>query len=70
MCFVDVGEGLAVFAGARFTLYRAIEGRIEEIKGNRAGLGYRRLAPETTFGDVPIELRPDEAWYLITDGCG
>jgi PAS domain S-box-containing protein len=67
-CFVSsVGRQL-MFAGAHMSLWCGQSGHVEEIKGNRPGLGYRQHSEETEFTSVPIELAPGQAFYLTTDG--
>ncbi len=68
VCFVSEAERRLVFAGAHFSLWRARLGAIEEIKGSKAGIGYRRLPGSVRFNDVTIDLAPGDAFYLTTDG--
>ncbi|MBV8650861.1 MAG: PAS domain-containing protein [Alphaproteobacteria bacterium] len=69
ICFVDSAERRLVFAGAHFSLWRrARDGAIEEIKGDRPGLGYRRQPGQLLFDDHTFELAPGDAFYLSTDG--
>jgi PAS domain S-box-containing protein len=68
VCFVSEAERRLVFAGARFSLWRARIGAIEEIRGDKAGIGYRRLPNDVPFSDTAIDLTPGDAFYLTTDG--
>jgi hypothetical protein len=68
VCFVGEAERRLVFSGARFSLWRTNGGAAEEIKGDKAGIGYRRFAHEMTFTDVPLELTNNSSFYLTTDG--
>jgi serine phosphatase RsbU (regulator of sigma subunit) len=68
VCFVNCTERRLVFAGAHFSLYRASAGAIEEIKGDRAGIGYRRLAAERSFAEVTFDLTKGQSFYMTTDG--
>ncbi|MBV8653899.1 MAG: PAS domain-containing protein, partial [Alphaproteobacteria bacterium] len=68
ICFVSHAEPRLVFAGAHFSLWRARGGAIEEIKGDRPGLGYRRQPGQLPFDDHVFELAPGDAFYLTTDG--
>ena len=68
ICLVHEGEKRMVFSGARFSLWRAGNGSVEELKGDKAGIGYRRTPQDTRFTDLPIELGPETAYYLTTDG--
>ena len=52
-CFVnEVGRSL-MFAGAHISLWRAHDGHVEELKGNRPGLGYRQYPEGTEFTSNP-----------------
>ena len=68
VCFISDAELRLVFSGARLSLWQANGGPVKEIKGDRAGIGYRRFAQDTTFTDVPLELNDGSAFYLTTDG--
>ncbi len=68
VCFVSAAERRLVFAGAHLSLWCAKGGTVDEVKGGKAGIGYRRLAAGTSFIDVPVELDPGAAFYLTTDG--
>jgi serine phosphatase RsbU (regulator of sigma subunit) len=68
VCFVDGAKRQLSFAGAHFSLWHAKDGGIEEIKGDRAGIGYRRLPAERAFAEVTCELVDGQAFYMTTDG--
>jgi serine phosphatase RsbU (regulator of sigma subunit) len=68
VCFVDEAARRLAYAGARFPLWRARGGAIDETKGDRAGLGYRRFPPDTAWGEVVLEVEAGDAFYLATDG--
>jgi PAS domain S-box-containing protein len=68
ICFVDETRQQFVFAGARFSLFHARDGQVEEIKGDRAGIGYRRYATDTAFTDLPHQYSSESRFYLTTDG--
>lgn len=67
-CFISEAERQLVFSGARLSLWRTNGGAVDEIRGDRAGIGYRRFAHDTAFTDVPLELKNGSAFYLATDG--
>ncbi len=56
------------FAGARFALNRYADGQIEEIKGDRSGIGYRKISMEQTFTNHEINVSPGDLFYIWTDG--
>ncbi len=68
VCFVSDAERRLVFAGAHLSLWRAHDGELDEIKGDRIGIGNRRMPEEARFRDISLDLADDEAFYLATDG--
>lgn len=56
------------FAGAGLPLIRIADGRLDEVRGDRACLGYRSLAVPERFTDHDLVVEPGTAFYLITDG--
>lgn len=68
VCFVSETGRQLVFSGARLSLWRTNGGVVDEIKGDRAGIGYRRFARDLTFTDVSLPLENGSAFYLTTDG--
>jgi PAS domain S-box-containing protein len=68
ICFIDEVQRQFVFAGARFSLFHARGGQVEEIKGDRAGIGYRRYGTDTAFTDLPQHFSAGSRFYLTTDG--
>jgi serine phosphatase RsbU (regulator of sigma subunit) len=57
-----------VFAGARFSLFTADGRGVGEIKGDKQGLGYRRVPHNVRFTNHEIELAPGRVFYMTTDG--
>jgi PAS domain S-box-containing protein len=68
VCFVSRSKRDMVFAGAHFSLWRAQDGSIEEIKGDRAGVGYRRIPADVDFRETTLNLADGAAYYMTTDG--
>ncbi len=68
ICFVNEAERKLVFSGARFSLFRGEEGTFTEIRGDKAGIGYRRFGANTTFNDVVLDLKDSSSFYMTTDG--
>ena len=68
VCFVKPEEGRVVFAGARLSLFRASGGVLSEIRGDKAGLGYRRYGADTNFTDMSFDLKAGDRFYMTTDG--
>ena len=67
-CFVQEDEGKAVFAGARFSLFRHDGTEMHETRGDRAGIGYRRFPADTRFTDIPVAYDAGDRFYMTTDG--
>jgi serine phosphatase RsbU (regulator of sigma subunit) len=57
-----------VFAGAHFSLWRAHDGMIEEFRGDRAGIGYRRVPLGISFSNTSLNLAEGGSYYMTTDG--
>ena len=68
ICFILPEKRQITFAGARFSLWRANQGGVVEIKGDREGLGYRRYSPRTRFSDYTFPFDSRDSFYLTTDG--
>ncbi len=68
ICFINTAKQEMTFAGARFSLWKAGQDGIIEIKGDRKGLGYRRYPQEATFTDYTLPLDVSDSFYLTTDG--
>jgi serine phosphatase RsbU (regulator of sigma subunit) len=68
VCFIYPSKQEMTFAGARFSLWKASQKDVIEIKGDRQGLGYRRYPQEATFTDFRLPLDVKDAFYLTSDG--
>ena len=68
ICFIKPHKREISFAGARFSLWRANQKNVIEIKGDRKGLGYRRYPPETSYTDYTFSFDDRDSFYLTTDG--
>jgi serine phosphatase RsbU (regulator of sigma subunit) len=68
VCFINPAKQQMSFAGARFSLWKANQDEVIEIKGDRKSLGYRRYPQETRFADFKVALNRGDAFYLTTDG--
>jgi PAS domain S-box-containing protein len=68
VCFISPAERKLVFAGAHFSLWRAHDGMIEEIRGDRAGIGYRRVPLGINFSNATLDLVEGGSYYMTTDG--
>ena len=68
VCFINPSKQELTFAGAHFSLWKAGQKDVMEIKGDRKGLGYRRYPQDATFTDFTLALNAGDAFYLTTDG--
>ena len=68
VCRIDDTTGTITFAGARLSLWKLANGEVEEIKGDRSAIGYRRVSPETEFTNHTIEANGPASFYMFTDG--
>lgn len=68
VCRIDEDGGSLTYAGARFALLINDGGEIREVKGDKTGIGYRRVDPAFRFTKQTIAVRPDMTFYLHTDG--
>lgn len=68
VCFISEAERKVVFSGARFSLFRNASGEVDEIRGDKAGIGYRRFDPDTAFKDIALDMDQADRFYLTTDG--
>jgi len=65
ICFVSETERKLVFSGARFSLFHEHDSEISEVRGDKAGIGYRRFAADTV---LVIDLSDSDRLYMTTDG--
>jgi len=68
ICRVDASERTMVFAGARFSLFRANDGGVTEIKGDKSGIGYRHVPADRLFTNHDVALANGDTFYMTTDG--
>ncbi len=68
ICFVSDTDTKLIFSGARFSLFHKRGDAIEEIKGDKAGIGYRRFSADTAFNDVVLDFDQQSSFYMTTDG--
>ena len=68
VCFIKPAKREMSFAGARFSLWRANQEDVIEIKGDRKGIGYRRYPQGTTYTDYTFPYDDRDSFYLSTDG--
>jgi PAS domain S-box-containing protein len=68
MCLIKPDESELTFAGARFSLFRIDGTSVSETKGDRSGIGYRRVQWDQSFEDKKVEINPESRFYMWSDG--
>ena len=68
VCHIDRNKGTLQYAGARTPLFYLESGKVEEIKGDKAGIGYKGTSAEFAFKTHEVPLKKGLSFYLVTDG--
>lgn len=68
LCSLDLEKNTVHFAGANRPLWLIREGTIQEIKGDKFGIGGFRSQADTSFTDHEHHLKEGDVLYLFTDG--
>lgn len=68
VCFIDKANQRMTFAGSRFSLFISNSTGIDEVKGDKAGIGYNRYSHDTQFTNIDVKLEPACRYILATDG--
>ncbi len=68
VCRVEADWDLITYAGARFSLWNVSEGAVQEIKGDRTGIGYRAVPRDLELTNHTIEATPGASFYMFSDG--
>jgi len=69
ICRFNTEEGELTFAGARFFLWASGDDGLEEVKGDKAGIGYRRTSRDQTFTDHKLKIGLGARYYMTSDGA-
>lgn len=67
-CFIGPNMNMLSFVGARFSLFIVKDGEVEEIKGTRKGLGYRRTPLNQYFDINHVRIEEGMRFYMTSDG--
>jgi PAS domain S-box-containing protein len=67
-CYIENDNPELTYSGARFSLFIVEDRAVEEIKGDKKGIGYRNIAQDEVFRDIPVEIEPGQTFYMTTDG--
>ncbi len=67
-CYLAADGTRLVFVGANLGLFVAESDQIREIKGNRVGIGYRKISRDQAYTGHEVAIGDGVAVYLTTDG--
>lgn len=68
LCYILPRERRLVFSGGRLSLLTVGPDGVEEIRGDRESLGYRRGSGAPSFTNHTVTLAPGRVFYIATDG--
>ena len=68
VCYLDGNRERITFAGARFELFIVQDGEVSQVKGTKAGIGYRGISQDQIYASVDIPVEGDMTFYLTSDG--
>jgi len=69
VCFIEPGSRRLTFVGARFNLFIINSGHIEEIRGDRKGIGYPEVDESHVFEATVVDASKKTRFYMTTDGA-
>lgn len=68
ICFIDVSNRKLVFSGAKISLFHYKNNDINEYKGDKCSLGYKRSDDSFIFNNLEIKVDENESFYMTSDG--
>lgn len=68
LCRITKDTGDVTFAGARFSLWIVDEGEVQEIKGDKTGIGYTTVPIRIDLTDHAVTKSDAAAFYMFSDG--
>ncbi len=68
MCYIHPHRDQITFAGAGFPLFKLNKEKIDVIKGNKTGIGYRYIAFDSTWINRDVEVSDGDIFYMSSDG--
>lgn len=68
MIFVQPQAARFCYAGARFPLFILCQGEMQEIKGDKKGIGYRHIDFDQDFTEYTLDIVPGMRLYMVSDG--
>jgi len=67
-CYINGELNSMDFVGARFSLFKIGGEGVDEIKGDKKGIGYRHIDPMVTFSTQTTAIKEGDTFYLTSDG--
>ena len=68
ICYVHPGKEKMTFVGTRFSMFVLEDGKVEEIKGDKKGIGYRGIPQDQDYTEIEVAVNSGRRFYLTTDG--
>jgi serine phosphatase RsbU (regulator of sigma subunit) len=69
ICYIPADHTRLRFAGAGISLFSAAPGEeLVETRGNKRGIGYRRVPFDQTYSETDLPLVPSMRFYMTSDG--
>jgi PAS domain S-box-containing protein len=68
VCRISEKNGGLDFAGARFSLWHSINGKMREIKGDKTGIGYCNVPLTLNLATHHVSTKEDSQFYMFSDG--
>lgn len=69
LCYVSADHTRLTFAGAGISLFSAAPGEdLVETKGDKRGVGYRRIPFGQTYAETDLPVVPGTRFYMTSDG--
>lgn len=68
ICYLSEGKQSMTYAGARFSLFILRDGVVEEVKGDKKGMGYRGIPYDSLYTNQDIALHGKCNFYMTSDG--
>ena len=68
MIFVQPQAARFCYAGARFPLFILSQGEMQEIKGDKKGIGYRHIDFDQDFTEYTLDIVSGMRLYMVSDG--
>ena len=68
ICSFSQEEKLLRFSGAKMNLYKIVDDKVNEFKGNKISIGYSEKSHPIEFINHEIDLSENPNFYIFSDG--